>query len=77
MREIIKTPWSAEQIEALNRYQKIGLMHPYTCGENRKDENHLDGEGVLIATVNGWICPYCDYRQDWACESLIKIVKAG
>jgi len=22
--------------------------------------------GVLIATVEGWVCPHCDYRQDWA-----------
>jgi hypothetical protein len=20
----------------------------------------------LVATVNGWICPTCDYTQDWA-----------
>jgi len=20
----------------------------------------------LIATENGWICPVCDYKQDWA-----------
>ena len=62
----IKTPWTAEQIRVLNLYQKSGLMHPYTCGFNRTDEKHLDGEGVLIATENGWICPYCNYKQDWA-----------
>lgn len=21
---------------------------------------------VLVATVNGWICPTCDYTQNWA-----------
>jgi len=23
-------------------------------------------ETMLIATENGWICPVCDYKQDWA-----------
>jgi len=64
--EQIRPPWTPEQVEALNRYQKSGLMHPYTCGGNRKDENHLDNEGILVATKKGWICPYCDYNQDWA-----------
>jgi hypothetical protein len=42
-------------------------MHPFTCGSgNRIDAAHLDREGVLFATPNGWICPYCDYRQNWA-----------
>lgn len=22
--------------------------------------------GILIATEEGWVCPYCGYRQDWA-----------
>jgi len=40
-------------------------MHPFTCatGETKKD---LDGEGVLVATPEGWVCPYCDYTQNWA-----------
>lgn len=52
-----------EQIEALNRYQRSDNVHPYTCGGNRTDANHLDGEGVLVATSDGWVCPFCDYRQ--------------
>ena len=71
--EIIKTPWTSEQVEVLNHYQKSGLMHPYTCGGNRKDERHLDGEGILVATENGWICPFCDYKQGWAGKFSIKI----
>jgi hypothetical protein len=62
----IKPPWTKEQVDSLNALQKSGIVHPYTCGGNRTDENHLDGEGVLVATENGWMCPYCDYRQDWA-----------
>lgn len=42
-------------------------MHPFTCGSgNRTDSNHLDGQGKLVATESGWICPFCEYTQDWA-----------
>jgi hypothetical protein len=53
-----------ELIAELNIQQHDGKYHPYTCGGNRTDANHLDGEGILIATKDGWICPYCDYKQD-------------
>lgn len=71
----IKAPWSAEKVTALNLYQKSRRLHPYTCGFNRTDENHTDGEGILIATENGWICPFCDYKQDWANEFSLQITK--
>lgn len=55
---------NAEQVKHLNAYQANELFHPLTCGSgNRKDERHLDGEGVLVATENGWHCPFCDYKQ--------------
>jgi hypothetical protein len=60
-----KTPWTPEQVKALNERQDNGIYHPFTCGGNRTDEHHLDGEGRLVATENGWKCPYCDYTQDW------------
>jgi hypothetical protein len=63
-KEKVFTP---EQVKCLNLYQKEGRMHPFTCGSgNRTDEHHLDGEGVLVATEEGWKCPYCPYVQDWA-----------
>jgi hypothetical protein len=41
-------------------------VHPYTCG-NRSDHPDMAGDkGVLVPTVHGWICPFCDYKQDWA-----------
>lgn len=41
-------------------------MHPFTCG-NRDDHPVVAGDkGVLVPTVRGWICPFCDYTQDWA-----------
>lgn len=57
--------WTEDQVRSLNEFQKSGVFHPFTCGGNRTDANHLDGEGVLVATQEGWVCPYCDYRQTW------------
>jgi hypothetical protein len=31
----VKTPWSKEFIDLMNKYQKSGDFHPYTCGECR------------------------------------------
>jgi hypothetical protein len=54
-----------EQLDALNAFQHSGRFHPFTCGGNRTDEKHLDGEGILEATPDGWKCPYCDYTQSF------------
>src|ERR1700758_3251386 len=63
-------PWkpvfTLEEVRSLNAFQRAGVRHPFTCCWNSRDANHLDGEGVLVATERGWICPYCDYTQDWA-----------
>lgn len=60
------TKWSPQLVEALNKQQRAGQVHPFTCGSGRRtDADHKDGEGVLVATEDGWMCPYCDYRQDW------------
>jgi hypothetical protein len=64
----IKAPWTADDVEGLNIYQRLGLMHPYTCGSKRQGDTHTDG-GILVATPEGWKCPYCKYRQDWAHRS--------
>ena len=65
----ITAPFSDAQVEALNEYQKIGIMHPFTCGnENKRKKCKLSDihEGILIATTKGWVCPDCGYKQDWA-----------
>lgn len=66
-------PWSGEQVDALNGYQAEGRFHPFTCGRDRGDEAHArdaaerDCEpGLLVAKADGWHCPACGYRQDWA-----------
>lgn len=58
--------WSEETCKALNRYQNLGIMHPYTCGN---DSNHK----VLVAKEDGWHCPDCDYRQTTASKFMIEI----
>ncbi len=55
-------------------------MHPFTCCSpdhieecQRKDKHYPDGriskginEGILIATIDGWVCPCGKYKQLWA-----------
>jgi hypothetical protein len=66
--EQIETPWTPDQVKGLNDYQFNGYFHPYTC-ENRGDGKHRTlgrDLGTLIATTEGWVCPYCSYEQNWA-----------
>jgi hypothetical protein len=59
----VSAPWTPGQVDSLNGYQVSGLMHPYTCPGRLV--GHREGS-VLTATVAGWVCPDCGYRQDWA-----------
>lgn len=63
----IHAPFTLRQVEALNRYQQSGAFHPFTC-RNRGDGRHRTtiDLGVLEATRAGWVCPDCEYRQNWA-----------
>jgi hypothetical protein len=74
MNDRIHAPWTAEQVKVLNDFQSLRRIHPFTCGSgNRRDEAHRAYQaehggdfGQLIATPDGWICPACDYKQNWA-----------
>jgi hypothetical protein len=70
-------PWTPEQVENLNAYQKSGKMHPFTC-EYRSDHYSAD-EGILVATPSGWECPYehCTYMQFWAHDWMASRVWEG
>lgn len=60
----IHAPFSPAQVEALNRFQKDGRYHPFTCpGEDA--ECRMD-QRELIATPAGWICVCGAYKQSWA-----------
>lgn len=70
--EKIQAPFTATQVQGLNEYQTGAdfghKMPPFTCG-NRGDGQHGEeggDKGVLIATEQGWVCPCCEYTQDWA-----------
>lgn len=58
----IKAPWTIDQVHALNAYQRLGYVHEFTCPENHETSR------TLLAKPDGWHCPSCDYRQDWAHE---------
>lgn len=63
---IIRAPFNPATVVALNKFQRLGFVHPFTC-KNHGDSAHRPTEDdALIATVRGWICPFCDYTQDWA-----------
>ena len=49
-----------EEVESLNDFQMSGVMHPFTCGKSHPEPR------TLLATTRGWVCPVCDYTQDWA-----------
>lgn len=67
MSEIIRAPFTEEQVKNLNEYQNLGIVHEYTC----RNEHYYSR--VLIATTQGWICPNCDYKQSWAFASTTNI----
>jgi hypothetical protein len=53
-------------VRRLNAWQRSTVLHPFTCGGERTDEHHLDGEGILVATAECWICPFCTYEQAYS-----------
>ena len=70
--EMIHAPFAPEQVQRLNEWQtQTGPdmpFHPFTCGNRGELAHGREGgdTGVLIATEAGWVCPSCDYTQDWA-----------
>lgn len=66
---IIRAPWTKEQVDALNRFQRLGFVHEFTCPEPHEDR-------TLVATPHGWRCLICGYTQDWAHESMLHITEA-
>ncbi|WP_234836512.1 hypothetical protein [Sinorhizobium meliloti] len=70
--------FTADEVANLGKHQTGGQFHPFTCA-NRGDGNHRAAYGdlgALIPTVRGWICPFCDYTQDWA-HGFMKAEPAG
>lgn len=62
----IRAPFTPEQVIALDHWQNNRLGHPFTCACRDEHPAHNGEKGLLIPTVRGWICQFCDYTQDWA-----------
>ncbi len=56
----VKAPFTKEEAEKLNQYQKLGFLHEFTCPNKHPDRTLIAKEGA------GWYCPHCDYTQNWA-----------
>jgi hypothetical protein len=57
MADIVRAPWTPEQIEKLHARQEDETKHPYTCG---------NCGGSLEPFKSGWYCAeQCGYHQDW------------
>jgi hypothetical protein len=52
------TPWSEDLVTALSMWQTCGVVHPYTCGNEKCRD-------ILIPTSSGFVCDSCDYTQKW------------
>jgi len=71
---MIKAPFTPEQVQKLFEWQFTKHVHPFTC-KNRGDGKHTyigHDHGTLIPTINGWVCPFCEYTQDWAHEGMVR-----
>lgn len=77
---VTKDVFTPDEVAALAKNQTnegrgpFEQRHPFTCA-NRGDGNHRHAYGdlgALVPTVRGWICPFCDYTQDWAHDFMKK-----
>lgn len=69
MPDLVRAPFTPEQVESLNGFQQSGVMHPFTCSGGGGPHSDRPGRSaVLVADEDGWRCPVsgCEHRQDWA-----------
>jgi hypothetical protein len=57
--EVVRAPWTREQVASLNAFQRSERYHPYTCPSEAHSSH-------LVASKQGWYCPMCAYTQGWA-----------
>lgn len=60
----IYAPFTPEQVENLDAYQKAGQFHPFTCPGDKMKKGGCEIR-ELLATPDGWICPCGEYIQSW------------
>lgn len=68
IRDNSKGLWPNEKVELLKYRQNKKEFHPYTCDRSSVncEVTINNGDGVLIPTNEGWICPCGNYRQFWS-----------
>lgn len=64
MSEKIEAPFTEDQVDSLNEYQKSGAFHEFTGNNELAPDGETD---ILVATIDGWISQYDPtYHQNWA-----------
>jgi hypothetical protein len=59
------------------RNKKTGVeRHIGILGKPTEDEETVIHDRELVATKDGWICPTCDYKQDWCLNPIECWVRA-
>lgn len=61
----VQAPWTDRQVAALQAWQTAPGAHPFFKCQRAVRDDHIN-ETPLVATPAGWVCPRCDYTQDWA-----------
>lgn len=60
----IYAPFTSEQADGLNKFQTCKSCHTFACPNDSQN---------LIAIVDaGWMCPECDYTQNWAHAFMVR-----
>jgi hypothetical protein len=79
---ILEAPFTQEQVDKINKWQNSWDYHPFTCCSpeeieeclraNKQGKTFEENEGLLIATLDGFVCPCSKYTQDWCYEFMTK-----
>lgn len=67
----IYAPFTPAEVMALFEFQAKNDVHLFTCPHRHDHPDFIGDKGVLIPTVRGWICLFCDYTQDWAHDFMV------
>ena len=62
----LDAPWTPDEVDAINRWQKKPAVHEFTC-----DQGH---HVALIAETCKLTCPHpgCLYTQTWVHDFMVK-----
>lgn len=55
----LNAPWTQQQVDAINEFQKLGFVHEFTCGEHSDVPLHACSSEMYCSV------PHCGYSQTW------------